>query len=220
MKKFIIIITLVGFKYSHAQTLYNDTSNTSNQYFYEMLKTSTKLKKVEQLLYYTHYFYGYKMIFNKGPVNYLSNKNDSTTILSFMVSSDSIYNLNYLISLVKNKKAILYDYNNPKIIYDDKNIHLLVMYPRADTFKSILNNGKEFVQIIGHYDDYDTTMSNNQDQGLSYQAFFEIDNKREKSHISMLAVSAFIPIYDSRTGDFLGSKGVGCFVFKMKLVVQ
>lgn len=205
MKSIITILLLISTIVLNAQNFVNDTSNT---HFYNAIKKQNHSKNLTYILYNIKY----KMIFNKGVNNYLSNKNDSLKILTNVQKNDSVFNIKYLIDKVKNKNAVMYEYYNPSITYDNSNIQSLIIYPNADTITSTLNSGKKFIQLVGHFNEgvaYDSDSIN------YYHVFLGIcKNRKGIKQIKILGVIPFLSIFDAATGDFLGMKGLGCFVFK------
>ena len=186
-----------------------------NQYFFDLLKPTNQNETLEHLSYWTTE----KSVLNIGENNLLKNVIDSVTVLNTILRFDSIFSLKYLIDLIKYDKAILYDYYNPIIKYDYSNINSLILYPNADTFTNILNNGKTFRIITGNYGN--DAVSYDQEPPTFYHVFLSINKKEDSiTQIKLKGIMPFLSIYSGITGDYLGLQGIGCFIFKDNLILQ
>lgn len=64
------------------------------------------------------YAQGINPILNSGSTNYLSDGEDSLTILKYIHDNDSLFSMNTLIDMVRNDKAVFYSYYDPSIQYE------------------------------------------------------------------------------------------------------
>lgn len=192
--------------YSFGQYFFNDSANI---YFLKLIENQNSSEK--NIAFISHfvgtYAQGVNPIINSGSTNYLSDKEDSLTILKYLHDHDSLFNMNTLIRMVKNDQAVFYAYYDTAKKYDKTKSDSIYYYPvnflreySDSDFQEYLKRGESLMRV-----DF---------KNEYFKVVLALDKQDNKvTGVKPLGIISYGKQYYS-FGELYGYLGYGCFVFK------